>query len=617
MKPANKMFVSTDESYAKLFSEMKKELIKIDPVAFAETYLKLDGKPFKLTNNGWSFMADIYRYIALKATCPDGKPVVIVKGRQIGATIMAGVLDLYFTASGLYGNSPDKPPIRVMHLFPALEPARRFSQDQLDKLINNATNDYINQQKLAYNPRTGKVSSTMPDSMTLKRFKNGCDLWVESLGKDGDRIRGTSRDILLFDEVQNTTPQAIEVALPTLVAAKYGPAGKGVQVYFGTPKNKGSHFEKLWDETDKRYYFLGCVNKDCGHYFMLHTPGTEEWQKIWLFAQVVKCPKCGHEEDKRVLVENGKWIATEPTTRNGKPKEYVGYHINQLYAPHLDKNYILGKHPENNRVASERVYHNEVLGEFYSGVDMPILQDEIREKCADLDRSYASIITPSDRKTWMGIDWGGKPDNDNISSGMSYSCLVVISADSAGKLNVEFAYKLKSTDFQYKMDLVREMFKRYSIQVSVADFFYGQAECGELQKHYGSKFLSCMASGNIKKPVTYDKEALRLHWNKDYYIEEMFDLMRKGKVRFPWKSFEIMSWLVDHCSSMEVVHREVGGMPKKTYEKGATPNDGFMALIHAYLAYQFSMSQGFSLNMTNPEANKYPLPKLAHIPRLK
>jgi len=48
---------SPDES----FEDLKRELMKVDPVHFAETYLTLDNKPMRLTGNGWKFIADIYR----------------------------------------------------------------------------------------------------------------------------------------------------------------------------------------------------------------------------------------------------------------------------------------------------------------------------------------------------------------------------------------------------------------------------------------------------------------------------------------------------------------------------------------------------------------------------
>ena len=93
----------------------------------------------------------------------------------------------------------------------------------------------------------------------MKQFNAGT-LWIDSLGSDGDRIRGMTADIIFFDEVQDMFGHAIGNATKILTAAKYGPVGQGVQVYFGTPKQKGSYFSTIWDMSDQRYYHLGCIN---------------------------------------------------------------------------------------------------------------------------------------------------------------------------------------------------------------------------------------------------------------------------------------------------------------------------------------------------------------------
>ncbi|HVY53571.1 MAG TPA: hypothetical protein VHA13_03535, partial [Gammaproteobacteria bacterium] len=103
-----------------LFIRLKKQLLMLDPVNFVEQYLTLDGKPFRLHDNGYKPFADIYRYIGIKALEPNAKPVILVKGRQVGGTTMAGALEMYFMGSGIFGMG-DKPPIRVIHAFPQLE----------------------------------------------------------------------------------------------------------------------------------------------------------------------------------------------------------------------------------------------------------------------------------------------------------------------------------------------------------------------------------------------------------------------------------------------------------------------------------------------------------------
>ena len=230
-----------------IFNDLKSSFLDLDPASFIENNLTLDGQPFKILGNGWRFMVDIYRYIALQSTKKNGKPVVIKKGRQVGATMMAGALDLYFTNSGIF----NKPPVRVIHLFPALAQVKKFSQDKLEGMIRTAKNDSINNNKLK--------SANAVDNLTMKQFKAGT-LWIDSVGADGDRIRGMTVDIAFMDEIQDMTAQGVGNATKILTAAKYGPTGKGVQVYFGTPKERGSYFNTLWDMSDKRYYHLGCFN---------------------------------------------------------------------------------------------------------------------------------------------------------------------------------------------------------------------------------------------------------------------------------------------------------------------------------------------------------------------
>jgi len=119
----------------------------------------------------------------------------------------------------------------------------------------------------------------------------------------------------------------------------------------------------------------------------------------------------------------------------------------------------------------------------------------------------------------------------------------------------------------------------------------------------------------LAKPVKYREDELIISYNKDLLIDELIELFRKGKVRFPWKSYEHMEWLIDHCTSMETKIRTSGGQPIKTYVKGNSPNDGFMALIYAYMAYKFDLTKGFSMRPGLDKRLEYPRPVIANIKR--
>ena len=82
----------------KILDQLANSFLDFDPANFVQNNLTIDGSDFNLLETGWKFMVDIYRYIALEATQKTGKPVVLKKGRQVGATIMGSALAVYLLA---------------------------------------------------------------------------------------------------------------------------------------------------------------------------------------------------------------------------------------------------------------------------------------------------------------------------------------------------------------------------------------------------------------------------------------------------------------------------------------------------------------------------------------
>lgn len=585
-----------DENF---FEQIKNSLLDYDPAHFIENNLKVEGDRFTVLENGWKFMADIYRYVALQATQKNGKPIIIKKGRQVGATIMASALDLYFTNSGLF----TKPPIRVAHLFPTIPLRDRFVQEKLENMIRSSKDNFVNKNKIKNSGMNGT------DNMTIKQFNTGT-LWIESIGADGDRVRGMTIDVGFFDEVQDMPGDAINTTTKTLTAAKYGPVGKGVQIYFGTPKDKDSWFAKTWEQSDQRYYHLGCPS--CKKFFPLYTPNSDNWKTIWPEKNVIICPLCKAQTDKCTAIDLGKWVST----RNEKDAKFVGFHINQFYIPYFTRENINELMPENNPNQSEMAWNNEVIGEFYAGVGMPLTRSHIELYCKDPDRRFSSSISPRDHKrTYLGVDWGDKVDGED--RGQSFSCIVILSDTGNGVLSVEFAHKLRKRDFEYKRDIMNELYRRYSISRGVGDFNFGQEITEYMNSHYGTTFIGAQGAGNTKVPLKYDDGDLCIRYNKDYLIEELFEKMKKGKVRFPWADYDKFDWLIEHCTSMGTKLREISGQPIKTYVKGGTPNDGLMALMYAYMAWKFDATNGFTIKPGIKTELDLPMPSLAYSPGIR
>jgi len=292
---------------------------------------------------------------------------------------------------------------------------------------------------------------------------------------------------------------------------------------------------------------------------------------------IVECSHCGKPQDKRKAAERGKWIHTlDPLELNEKGKpiaNYIGFHINQLYMPLYSKQDILNQKPENNPLSDEMSWNNEVLGEFYSGDSATITTEQIKSMCGDYKRPMVKQIRPidctNDRNVYLGIDWGKKID---------------------ANITAKDGTLISSKGQSYTVAAKRV----------VGDIGYGHEIMGELQHQYGLKVLASEAVGTkIKGRIKFDDTDFpkTIRFEKDNQIEEFFNLLRKGSIRFPMKSWEQIAWLVNHCSSM--VAKPIGdryGNVKVRYSKGIAPNDGLMALINAYLAYKFDATGGFKNN---------------------
>lgn len=404
-------------------------------------------------------------------------------------------------------------------------------------------------------------------------------------------------DELVAHNCQDYPAIAVGATVKTLAQAQYGHPGQGVQVYFGTPKQKGTWYYEMWMQSSQQYYHLNC--ESCDQYFPLYRPDVN-WEDIWLYGFIVKCTNCGHEQNKNEAAERGRWF---PLVDNEEEVQYVGYHINQLYIPRFDKETILKQKPENNAINTERIYQNEVLGEFYAGEGATVSPEDIHEKCADRDRYFASRITAQDnRRVYAGFDWGQRGDWNQLSGkqkGQSYSCGVILTAVGPQLLQIEFAHRLKRTDQEHKIEVVEEMFRRFNVHVGIGDIGDAADLTHILQRKHGDRFLASRAAANVNKHIKFTNDIFpkEIVFERDYYISEMMGLLKNGNIRFPYGNYEEVTWLIEHCCSMEIkVTQNRSGDPVRRYMKGPTPNDGLMALLNAYLAYKFDITQGFKLN---------------------
>ncbi len=597
---------SSDE----LFNDMLEKVKELDPVYWAEKYINIDGKPFRISDNGWKPFVEIYRELCVNSLRKDAKPICLLKSRQIGGTILSTICSFFFLASGQFGIK-NKPPIAILYCFPALEQAGRFSKTKFSSMLKSSKLITVNNKnnKVPYLEQQLDPNVSSKDSLTFKQFKGGNHIFIEGLSLTGDRVRGISSSINCYDEIASMRVAAIENSKKSLNASPYGPRGSGVQFYFGTPLKSNSYFYNLWNESSQRRYMLGC--SECKQFFPLHYPDDfKKWEEIWIednlhpkdpnHGFIVRCPHCKFEDHKDKFIVNGKWIDTSP---NGQNARNQGFQINQLFIPGIPRQKIIDEKPENSSNATERGFVNEVLGEFFDASNVPITKEEIDNKCGDRSLKLFTKFTRQENvKVIAGFDWGQKVadeggDEESARVGKSFTCCTVVKTNGKDILDVIWVEKFKKNTPEYKIARVEEIIRVHSVDHSFGDIGFANDLCHTLQMKFGEKFIPMRGLGALNKKFRYVDDIFpkTIEFDHQYVLETFFDTLKKGHVKLPYGNYEHINWFVESLASMEIKSTlDRYGNTNLKYVKGSTPNDGLMSLLYCFIGHKFLQTSGFT-----------------------
>ena len=576
------------KSVKNLFDDLSQDVLDIDPINFVEHNLTIKGKPYHLRDCGRDYLFEIYRYIAFQAPLETGLSTVVVKGRQVEMSTTATALSLYFMCGSSYTH------LIGLHAFPILEQAQKYSNKSFDGLVQDSVNGVL-VKKRAIDHKSKKIQNSVITAIynvRQKDFVHGNTLYIEGASQEGDRLRGMPADFILYDEVQDWFKQAIDTVQESVSHSVLGPPGYGLEMMFGTPKNKKDEFFEIWQDSDQRVYHLKCIY--CGHYF----PITLENFKTGFMVEC--CDNtgkgCRQLQDKRLAVVGGKWVPTKSTHLRR------GYHISQLLIPTITRESIAKKF----ETKSRRAFVNEILGEFYSGLEEALsFKDVMIHTVKEPDTKEWKFPTHiTDYPTWMGIDWGGRLSGENDTGTGSYTVVLIISAMPLNKIKLEFVCRSDIADPDEQIEFISRLIRKYNVKDVCADAGYGYNEIKRLQTIWQDRVRAVYSSQNIKKVYTYNQEMNAVTIDLCRVEEEFFDALIQDKFCFPYAQPEKVEWLVEHISNIEIEIRKQGGMLRKRFLKKSVtkPIDGLMALVYAFVAYQFSKTLGFA----NMDAIKRP-----------
>ena len=491
----------------------------LDPVRFSETSFLIKGKPLKLYNSSREYLVGIYHHIAYKLPYTS-IPTVLVKGRQVEMTTTIGNSVLYFLHNYRH--------FYALYTYPSATQAKRFSEERVDSTLR---------YKIRSDVLEGLKEGT--ETKNVKQFSNGSTLFIYGITTEGgDNLRNLGADLLVKDEYQDLDPLAEGNVNEIISHSEFR-----MNIILGTPKFTGSNYEIMWDMSNKQYFFLRCLicNKD----FTLSslddlTTGFN-----------VRCPHCQSVEDKRNLISDGKWIATEPQNK------VTGFHLTQLYVPTASKEYIVDNIEIETKKGTDtiRFTKNEVLGEFYSGIKT---RPTILTIAKSYDRTLPyNVYIPVTHRIYMGIDWGGWSSVTNDPS-QCFTVATIGAWDDKGRLFVNYIEIVDDPDELKQVERVAQLMNLYRINVCVADAGYGKTKNYQLQRQFGlNRFITCKyLQGSASTTFAY-KNAGNVHVNRDYSLEELYADLGYGKIAIPDNSST--EWTKQHLLNFEIESIVHGG----------------------------------------------------------
>lgn len=320
--------------------------------AWALRRIRLEGRPFSF--EGHQYLRAIYDDTSLH--------VVITKAAQVGGTTFAILRSLHACLTGL----------NVIYFFPTRTDVLEFSKSRVSPLL--ADNEFL--------------ASQMRDTDTagLKRIGEA-HLYLRGM-QSTVGMKSVPADMIVFDELDETEPQAKNLAKERLAHSDY----KRI-IELSNPSLPDYGIDESYQASDQRHWTLRCPG--CGVWTSLEK---EFPRKLGQEVRVIlpredgrfyrACPKCQAELD----VDQGEWVADYPD------RTVHGYRISQLFSSKVDPGEIL---KEYRTTRFPERFFNLKIGVPWADLERRLDVASVLALCTDVP-----MLEKSDGPCLMGVDTG-------------------------------------------------------------------------------------------------------------------------------------------------------------------------------------------------------------------
>ena len=326
---------------------------RTEPLAsWALRRIRLEGRPFSFT--GHEYLKDLYD--------ETSRHVVVMKGAQVGGTTWGILESIHACASGRH----------TMYFFPTKSDVLEFSKARISPLL--ADNPFL--LRLMEETDTAGLKKIGPAYLYLRGMQS-------TVG-----MKSVPADMVVFDELDEATPEAKALALERLSHSDYGRV-----IELSNPSLPDYGIDAAFKLTDQRHWTLKCPA--CGAWT---APDMEFPEKLGQEVKIIlprpdgtfyrACPKCAAELD----LAAGEWVPLFPTQSDH------GSRISQLVSSKVDPGDILREYQTTH---FPQQFFNLKIGVAWADLEHRLDAATVLSLCTDVP-----MRERSQRACSMGVDTG-------------------------------------------------------------------------------------------------------------------------------------------------------------------------------------------------------------------
>jgi hypothetical protein len=484
--------------------------------AWALKKIQLEGRPFKF--DGHEYLRAIYN---------DQAPrVVLTKSAQVGGSTYAILRALHACLTGL----------NVIYFFPTRTDGLDFSKSRVTPLV-------------VENPFLAKLM-TDTDTAGLRRIGDA-HLYMRGMQSQVG-MKSVPADMLVFDELDESDPQAKSMAMERLAHSDY----KRV-IELSNPSLPDYGIDESYQKSDQRHWTLKCPS--CSAWT---APEREFPTKLGEEVKIIlphedgsfflACPRC----QAPLEIDKGEWVADFPD------RDIHGYRISQLFSSKVDPGEIL-KEYRTTRFPDR--FYNLKIGIPWADLERRLDVMSVLALCGETVLPEAADSTGT---YTMGIDTGRQLH------------VVILREDAGDKKRQHLVHLGAYPEFS---DLDALM-ARYRVQQCVID---GLPETHETRKfaerHRGVVFMNYF-NEHQRGAADWDHRTQIVKINRTEALDASREAVRRQRLILPRQTPVVVEFAQHMAADAKILEEDADTGAQKYRYIRTGPNHFSLAFTYAWLA---------------------------------